>query len=124
MWVEVFNKERPHCRASNLTDLSVKKRKCAAKYGVRIRSLHLRICARAFLIAQLHKPKMAEPVISESESCYTTRTTNTSGSTSSALEEMQSRGSESEAEDQGADRCLTLPVRLTCETRVPRVFVR
>ena len=61
------------CRDSNLTDLSVKKRKCAAKYGVRIRSLHLRICARAFLIAQLHKPKMAEPVISESESCYTTR---------------------------------------------------
>ena len=84
----------------------------------------LRICARAFLIVQLHKPKMAEPVISESESCYTTRTTNTSDSTSSALQEMQSRGSESEAEDQGADRCLTLPVRLTCETRVPRVFVR
>ena len=84
----------------------------------------LRICARAFLIAQLHKPKMAEPVISESESCYTTRTTNMSGSTSSALEEMQSRGSESEAEDQGADRCLTLTVRLTCGTGVPRVFVR
>ena len=35
-------------RASNLTDLSVKKRKCAAKYGVRIRSLHLRICAVRF----------------------------------------------------------------------------
>ena len=67
---------------------------------------------------------LAVSVISESESCYTTRTTNTSGSTSSALEEMQRRGSESEAEDQGADRCLTLPVRLKCETRVPRVFVR
>ena len=55
---------------------------------------------------------------------YATRTTNTSGSTSSAVEEMQSRGSESEDEDQGAYRCLTLTVRLTCETRVSRVFVR
>ena len=40
-----------HARASNFTDLSVKTRNCTAKYGARIRSLKIRICAYA-LFAQ------------------------------------------------------------------------
>ena len=51
---------------------------------------------------------MAE--LTSTESCYTTRTASTSASTSSALEETQSHGSETE--DQGADLCPTLPARL------------
>ena len=42
-----------YCSASNFTDLSVKKRNSAAKYGARNRGLYIRICARAPLIASL-----------------------------------------------------------------------
>ena len=75
------------------------KRNCAAKYGAWIRSLDIHTdlwtSTNASLIAQ---QKMAELTSTEScqDSCYTTRTTSMSASTSCTLEQTQSHESETD----------------------------